>query len=283
MNNKSKGELTVKIKIFGLLLASSLVLAACGNEEEEANEDTTETEGGPITDEETTDEDQETSTDYGGTDNDAATEENTEDGNEDSSDESDEETSADPSGSSDSNSNTSEEAESTETEGTSNDNSDSSSSSGTGSETIALEDINLTADDAISLAEGEAEGDLHEISFENEGNGWVYKVDLNNGSEESEVVVDHDTEEIVDVRTEQEDDDDNDDQNDVVDYGSLNEAYDAIDEAIADLGGGEVREWSLSMDDGVAEYDIDLIYENQKYEYTIDAESLEILNSEQDD
>lgn len=33
----------------------------------------------------------------------------------------------------------------------------------------------------------------------------------------------------------------------------------------------------------VKEYNIDLIFENQTYEYTIDAENLEILESEQAD
>lgn len=270
----------MKIKIFGLLLSSSLILAACSGEED-ANTDTTETEGGPIVEEEASeDEEQETSTEYGGSEKDAATDENTPDESADGGEETDTSTAADPAGSSDSNTDT-EESESTETEGSSNNT--GSDSSMTNSTTIALEDISMNADDAISIAEGEAEGDIHEISFEHNGEEWVYKVDLNNGSKESEVVVNHDTEEVLDVRTEQEDDDDNDDQNDVVDYGSLNEAYDAIDEAIADLGGGEIKEWSLSMDDGVAEYIIDLVYENQAYEYKINAETLEILESEQDD
>ena len=111
--------------------------------------------------------------------------------------------------------------------------------------------------------------------------GPIDQFDMKNDSEEAEVIINHDTEEVMDVRTEQ--DNDNDDQNEVIDYGSLNEAYDAIDEAIADLGGGEVKEWSLSMDDGVPEYDIDLEYENQTHEYTINAETLEILESDQDD
>ena len=270
----------MKIKIFGLLLASSLVLAACGNEEESVNEDSTETEGGPIVDEETSDDDQETSTEFGGAEQDAATEENTPDEDEESGESSDSSTAANPAGANDPN-NDSAENESTETEGSSNDTDNDSSMAN--SMTIALEDISLSAEDAVSIAEGEAEGDIHEISFENNGDGWVYKIDLNSGTEESEVVVDHDTEEVTDVRTEQENDDDNDNAEDVVDYGSLNEAYDAIDEAIADLGGGEVKEWSLSMDDGVAEYNIDLVYEDQAYEYKIDAETLEILESEQDD
>ena len=279
----------MKIKTIGLLLSSSLILAACSSgEEDDANVNTTETEGAPLVEEEASEDDErESGTEHGGAEQDAATDENTPDEDADN-EETDTSTAANPAGSSNPNtdanddeSDDSSSEESTETEGSSN--STDSDSSMTNSSTIALEDISLNTEDAISIAEGEAEGDINEITFEDDGDGWVYKIDLNNGSEESEVVVNHDSEEVIDVRTEQEDDDDNDNEEDIVDYGSLNEAYDAIDEAIADLGGGEVKEWSLSMDDGVAEYNIDLVYENQAYEYKINAETLEILESEQDD
>lgn len=274
----------MKIKTIGLLLSSSLILAACSSgEEDSANVDTTETEGGPIVEEEASkDEEQESGTEFGGTEQDAATEENTSDDSADNSEETDSSTAADPAGSSDSNTDASDNSssgDSTETEGSSNE--AATDSSGSNTNTIALEDISLMASDALSIAEGEFEGNLHDISFEQEKGNWVYQFDMKNASEEAEVIINHDTEEVMDVRTEQ--DNDNDDQNEVIDYGSLNEAYDAIDEAIADLGGGEVREWSLSMDDGTPEYDINLEYEGKSYEYTINAETLEILESDQDD
>lgn len=264
----------MKIKTIGLLLSSSLIMAACSGEDEDSAN--TSPEGAAITEEEASDEGEETSTEHGGTEQDAATEENTPDEGADNGEDSDTSTDSNADEADDADDSSS---ESTETEGSSNKVDTDSGQSG--NQTIALEDISLMAADAISIAEEEAEGDIHEISFEKDGDSWVYKVDLNNGSEESEVVVDHDTEEVIDVRTEQDDDDDN--QDEVIDYNSLNEAYDAIDEAIADLGGGEVKEWSLSMDDGTPEYDIDLEYEGQTHEYTINAETLEILESEQDD
>lgn len=277
----------MKIKTIGLLLSSSLILAACSSgEEDDANVNTTETEGAPLVEEEASEDDeQESGTEHGGAEQDVATDENTPDEDADN-EETDTSTAANPAGSSnpntDANDDESDDAsseESTETEGSSN--STDSDSSMTNSSTIALEDISLNTEDAISIAEGEFEGDVHDISFEQENGEWVYQFDMKNDSEEAEVIINHDTEEVMDVRTEQ--DNDNDDQDEVIDYGSLNEAYDAIDEAIADLGGGEVKEWSLSMDDGVAEYNIDLVYENQAYEYKINAETLEILESEQDD
>lgn len=276
----------MKIKTIGLLLSSSLILAACSSgEEDDANVNTTETEGAPLVEEEASEDDEkESGTEHGGAEQDAATDENTPDEDADN-EETDTSTAANPAGSNnpntDANDDESDDAssgESTETEGNSNET--GTDSSGSNTNTIALEDISLMASDALSIAEGEFEGDVHDISFEQENGEWVYQFDMKNGSEEAEVIINHDTEEVMDVRTEQ--DNDNDDQDEVIDYGSLNEAYDAIDEAIADLGGGEVREWSLSMDDGTPEYDIDLEYEGQTHEYTINAETLEILESEQD-
>lgn len=277
----------MKIKTIGLLLSSSLILAACSSgEEDDANVNTTETEGAPLVEEEASeDEEQETGTEHGGAEQDAATDENTPDEGADNGEETDSSTAANPAGASNPNtdanddeSDDSSSEESTETEGSSNE--AGTDSGGSNMNTIALEDISLMASDALSIAEGEFEGDVHDISFEQENGEWVYQFDMKNDSEEAEVIINHDTEEVMDVRTEQ--DNDNDDQDEVIDYGSLNEAYDAIDEAIADLGGGEVREWSLSMDDGAPEYDIDLEYEGQTHEYTINAETLEILESEQD-
>lgn len=276
----------MKIKTIGLLLSSSLILAACSSgEEDDANVNTTETEGAPLVEEEASeDEEQETGTEHGGAEQDAATDENTPDEGADNGEETDSSTAANPADSSDPNTDANDESddassgESTETEGSSNE--AGTDSGGSNMNTIALEDISLMASDALSIAEGEFEGDVHDISFEQENGEWVYQFDMKNDSEEAEVIINHDTEEVMDVRTEQ--DNDNDDQDEVIDYGSLNEAYDAIDEAIADLGGGEVREWSLSMDDGTPEYDIDLEYEGQTHEYTINAETLEILESEQD-
>ena len=273
----------MKIKTIGLLLSSSLILAACSGEDDDSAN--TDPEGAALTEQEASDEGEETSTEHGGTEQDAATEENTADEGEDNDEASDEETSADPSGANDPNTESEEDGESgsdenTESEGSSNEAGTDTCQSG--NKTIALEDINLMASDALSIAEGEFEGDLHDISFEQENGEWVYKFDMKNGSEEAEVIINHETEEVVDVKTETDDDND-DDQDEVLDYGSLNEGYDAVDEAVADLGGGEVKEWSLSMDDGTPEYDIDLEYEGQTHEYTINAETLEILQSEKDD
>lgn len=158
---------------------------------------------------------------------------------------------------------------------------DSSDSSETSSEAIAIDDVNLSPEDAIEIAQGEFDGDLHEVQLDQDRGDWVYKVDLRSADEEAEVTINQETEEVVDVRTDSEDDDD--DEEEILDYSSVSSIDEAFEVASSDAGGGDISEWTLSMDDGRAEYDIDLLYENEIYEYTIDAESLEILDSERDD
>lgn len=156
---------------------------------------------------------------------------------------------------------------------------DSSDSSETSSEAIAIDDVNLSPEDAIEIAQGEFDGDLHEVQLDQDRGDWVYKVDLRSADEEAEVTINQETEEVVDVRTDSEDDD----EEEILDYSSVSSIDEAFEVASSDAGGGDISEWTLSMDDGRAEYDIDLLYENEIYEYTIDAESLEILDSERDD
>ncbi|WP_166626301.1 PepSY domain-containing protein [Jeotgalicoccus sp. S0W5] len=156
----------------------------------------------------------------------------------------------------------------------------SSDSSGNSSEAIAIDDVNLSPEDAIEIAQGEFDGDLHEVQLDQDRGDWVYKIDLRSADEEAEVTINQETEEVVDVRTDSEGDDD---EEEILDYSSVSSIDEAFEVASSDAGGGDISEWTLSMDDGKAEYDIDLLYENEIYEYTIDAESLEILDSERDD
>lgn len=156
----------------------------------------------------------------------------------------------------------------------------SSDSSGNSSEAIAIDDVNLSPEDAIEIAQGEFDGNLHEVQLDQDRGDWVYKIDLRSADEEAEVTINQETEEVVDVRTDSEGDDD---EEEILDYSSVSSIDEAFEVASSDAGGGDISEWTLSMDDGKAEYDIDLLYENEIYEYTIDADSLEILDSERDD
>lgn len=156
----------------------------------------------------------------------------------------------------------------------------SSDSSGNSSEAIAIDDVNLSPEDAIEIAQGEFDGDLHEVQLDQDRGDWVYKIDLRSADEEAEVTINQETEKVVDVRTDSEGDDD---EEEILDYSSVSSIDEAFEVASSDAGGGDISEWTLSMDDGKAEYDIDLLYENEIYEYTIDADSLEILDSERDD
>ena len=45
---------------------------------------------------------------------------------------------------------------------------------------------------------------------------------------------------------------------------------------------GDIKEWSLSKDDGKLVYDLDLKKDKEKHEVTIDAKNGKVLNNEQD-
>lgn len=162
-----------------------------------------------------------------------------------------------------------------------NDSGSNNNSSASSSEAIAIGDVNLSPEDAIEIAQGEFDGDLYEIQLDQDRGDWVYNVDLRSADEEAEVTINQETEEVVDVRTESEND--YDDDNEILDYSSVSSIEEAFEVASSDAGGGDISEWTLDMDDGRAEYNIDLLYENEIYEYTIDADSLEIVESEHDD
>lgn len=245
----------MKTKVFGLALATTLALAACNSDG--GSEEDTDDAGTPAEPVEDTQDDNQTDDDS-----------SSEDGDDSNDDNSGSEGSSDSSGTS---------------EDSNDDNSgseDTSNTSGTNSEAIAIDDVNLSPEDAIEIAQGEFDGDLHEVQLYQDRGDWVYKVDLRSADEEAEVTINQETEEVVDVRTDSEDDDD---EEEILDYSSVSSIDEAFEVASSDTGGGDISEWTLSMDDGKAEYDIDLLYENEIYEYTIDAESLEILDSERDD
>ena len=84
----------------------------------------------------------------------------------------------------------------------------SSDSSGNSSEAIAIDDVNLSPEDAIEIAQGEFDGNLHEVQLDQDRGNWVYKIDLRSADEKAEVTINQETEEVVDVRTDSEGDDD---------------------------------------------------------------------------
>lgn len=151
---------------------------------------------------------------------------------------------------------------------------------GKNSNTIKLNDIKTSPEDAVKTAKKEYQGDVKEIAFEKEQGKWTYKVDLQKQGEEAEVVIDNKTGKVLNQSTEKEDDYNKEKSFEYKDF----KPYKDVIKTAQDKFAGDIHEWSLSKDDdqGKFVYDIDLKKGNQKEEFSMDAKTGEILKQKQD-
>lgn len=160
------------------------------------------------------------------------------------------------------------------------DDNDSSASSDGGSDTITLEEINHDARGAVDAAMENFDGELVALELDNEDDQWVYKVGLENESEEYEVKLSVDDLSAISEETDSDDEQDTEDQ---FSYGSAVPAEEALQTAL-DEAGGEIEGFDLGMDDGQMEYDIELKNtDNGDADILIEAEAGEILETDFDD
>nr|WP_263313970.1 PepSY domain-containing protein [Mammaliicoccus sp. Marseille-Q6498] len=154
-----------------------------------------------------------------------------------------------------------------------------SESSKASNQVIKVDKIKTSPEDAIKKAQKEYSGQsLKGISYEKSNGEWAYKIDQQKNGEESEVLIEDKGQKVINKETEKEDSVNN------------NEAFkysDAIDYKKAIKNGqkefdGDVKEWSLSKDDGKLVYDLDLQKGKTKHEITIDAKNGKVLNNEED-
>lgn len=153
---------------------------------------------------------------------------------------------------------------------------------GPSGDTITQDNINHNAKEAVDAAKESFDGKLIQVELDNEDNQWVYKVELEQGSEEHEVLLSVDDLSVVNESTDTDDDEDTEDQ---FNYEDAVPAEEAVQTAIDEAGGsGEIEGWSLDKDDGTLEYEIELKNtDNGDADIKIDAESGDILESESDD
>ncbi|PTI39024.1 peptidase, partial [Staphylococcus xylosus] len=69
--------------------------------------------------------------------------------------------------------------------------------------------------------------------------------------------------------------------NEAFNYNEAIDYKDAIKKGQKEFD-GDIKEWSLSKDDGKLVYDLDLKKDKEKHEVTIDAKNGKVLNNEQD-
>ncbi len=145
--------------------------------------------------------------------------------------------------------------------------------------TVKWDDVKVSPEDAVKAAQKESKGELKDLSFEKETGDWSYKVELVDGTNENKVLINADDKSVTNVEKEQEDSDDNDQTFKLSDVAKFEDAL----KVAQDKAKGDIKEWSLSEDNGKLVYFIELKEGNKEStEFTIDAKSKEILEQETD-
>lgn len=145
--------------------------------------------------------------------------------------------------------------------------------------TAKWDDVKVSPEDAVKAAQKESKGELKDLSFEKETGDWSYKVELVDGTNENKVLINADDKSVTNVEKEQEDSDDNDQTFKLSDVAKFEDAL----KVAQDKAKGDIKEWSLSEDNGKLVYSIELKEGNKEStEFTIDAKSKEILEQETD-
>ncbi|WP_436863697.1 PepSY domain-containing protein [Mammaliicoccus sciuri] len=227
----------MKYKMLSLLLSAGIVLAACGNSDDDNN-------------------------DKKDNQNDEKTEQTTKENSNDDQNTDDDQDSNDDQDSDD------------------DQNTDDDQSSDKATEnTVKWDDVKVSPEDAVKAAQKESKGELKDLSFEKETGEWSYKVELVDGTNENKVLINADDKSVTNVEKEQEDSDDNDQTFKLSDVAKFEDVL----KVAQDKAKGDIKEWSLSEDNGKLVYSIELKEGNKEStDFTIDAKSKEILEQETD-
>jgi uncharacterized membrane protein YkoI len=150
--------------------------------------------------------------------------------------------------------------------------------------TIALKKVKTKPEDAIKKAQNSYKNQqVTEISFEKSNGEWVYKVEQQNpqNHNESEVIVNDKSQRVEHKKSEKGDQDHSDDQ-DTFKYSEV-KSYKSAIKAAQRAFDGEIKEWSLSKDDGKLVYDITLQKDKEQRDITVDAQTGKVIDNQQDD
>ena len=135
---------------------------------------------------------------------------------------------------------------------------------------------------AKEVALKEAKGTIESVELEKNNGNTFYDVDIDGEkSKEYEVRVDAYTAKVLNVREDNNDQDDDDERDNVASNTKLITEAKAI-EIAQNQTKGTLSEIKLDSDDGRYEYEIELRTAKGKVEFTIDASTGEILESELD-
>ncbi|MGO3049630.1 peptidase [Staphylococcus casei] len=154
-----------------------------------------------------------------------------------------------------------------------------SSSEESNEKVITLNDIQTSPKAALKKAQSVYSGQhLKGISYEQHKGEWVYKIEQQKSNEESEVIVSDKDKKLINKESEKEN---SVDPKEAFKYSDAIDFKDAIKKGQKEVN-GDIKEWSLSKDNGKLVYDMDLKKGNTQYEVSINAKNGKILNSEKD-
>ncbi|MEC5299787.1 MULTISPECIES: PepSY domain-containing protein [Staphylococcus] len=144
---------------------------------------------------------------------------------------------------------------------------------------IAINKIKTSPEDAIKKAQQTYNNQhLKGISYEKSNGEWAYKIEQQGDNKESEVIISDKNKKILNKEQENED---SLNKNETFNYNNAIDYKEAIKKGQKEFD-GDIKEWSLSKDDGKLVYDLDLKKDKEKHEVTIDAKNGKVLNNEQD-
>lgn len=251
--------MSYKYKLASVLLSTGLIMAACGSDGEEEEEESTDN----MESSEETEQGTDTSSSEGSSGNDENVDDTSPDEETDESDEiqnDDEEDNAE--------SNTSDDKSEKDSGSSSND-------------TVSQDDIKHEAQEAVDKAKESFDGKLIKVGLDHDENQWVYKVDLEQETEDYEAKLSVEDLSVINESIETDDDKDSEDQ---FEYSQAVPAEEAVQTAIEEAGGSsEIEGWELDKDDGRLEYKIELKNtDGDDVDIKIDGESGEVIETDSD-
>src|SRR5690625_2817721 len=128
----------------------------------------------------------------------------------------------------------------------------------------------VEAQDAVTTAQDEVgEGTLHavELDYDEDAGAWQWDVKILDGTTDHKVVIDAVSGEVSKVE-----DETTDDEEQAIDLDSPMTYDEALELATAERD-GELGGWKLEYDDGMTQYQFDIVSGSDEDEVTVDAES----------
>jgi len=149
---------------------------------------------------------------------------------------------------------------------------DSTDTGGETSQGIENRAFEYSLDDAVQIffdTFPEADG-IDQVEFDVDDGRFEYEIDGFNADTEFELTVDAESGEILEEKSEADDDDET-----AINFDNIISPQEAMQIALDDAEAGYVKEWDLEVDDGRTEYDIDI---EDAEDRDIDAETGEVVD-----